>query len=86
MTQTHPPPLVKRLENRVTGTVHHVVLSEAEEAEKFRRRYHLHLCFISAMTLLTFLSLVSIVSASCLIGVSMSLNALQETLDYAGRF
>jgi hypothetical protein len=86
MTQHDPPLPHETVRQHAGSVVHRLVLTEAEEAEKFRRRLHLHLLMLSAIGLLTFLSLIDALNAACLISSTLGINTLQEALDYAGRF
>ncbi len=61
---------------------------EAEEAEiaRMRRRFHIHVCVLSLSGLLTYLSLIGVVSVIVVTGTSTSLLVFQEYIDRVGRF
>jgi hypothetical protein len=63
-----------------------LVLAEADEAAKFRRRMHLHLCLLAVAGVFTLLSVFSVMDATAVVGTTFTLNSAQEYLDYMGRF
>lgn len=86
MTQHDPPLPHETIRQHAGQIVHRLVLTEAEEAEHFRRRFHLHMLLLGAIGLLTFLSLVDALNAACLVSSTLGINTIREALDYAGRF
>jgi hypothetical protein len=89
MSPPKPPPLVadyRRARARFNTGIAHLVLAEAEEQEKFRRRLHIHGCLICMACLLFVMSAFSLVDTTVMVGGTFCLNGMQEFLDYAGRF
>jgi hypothetical protein len=74
------------IRKRVDHGLHNLVLAEADEAAKFRRRMHLHLCLIGVAGGMTLLSVSSIVDVASVAYLTLGLNCTQEIIDYAGRF
>lgn len=61
---------------------------EAEEREiaRMRRRFHIHVCLLGVSAVLTYLSIVGVVSIIVVTGTSTSLLIAQEYIDRIGRF
>lgn len=66
--------------------LHRFVKLEEEEVDRMRRRFHIHLVLLTAVMTLTFLSLLSMVSATEVVSAQFAVNLVQETIDRAGRF
>jgi hypothetical protein len=66
--------------------LHRLVLAEEDEAARFRRRMHLHLCMIGIAGGATLLSMLSVMDAASIVYITLGLNCTQEFVDYVGRF
>jgi uncharacterized membrane protein HdeD (DUF308 family) len=82
----NPPKPVVVFHAKFNTGVRHLVLAEAEEQERFKRRLHLHGILICAACLLFVMSAFSMVDTTVMVGGTFCLNGVQEFLDYAGRF
>jgi hypothetical protein len=83
-----PPPIRKdiiKFRKEIDGRLGHLMLADAKEEERFRRRMHLHVCLLSFGGGLALLSMWSLMDASAAMGLTMVLNLIQERLDYIGR-
>ncbi|HEY1700749.1 MAG TPA: hypothetical protein VGG75_13635 [Trebonia sp.] len=65
--------------------LHKFVKSEEEEAVKMQRRLHIHMCLLGCSGLISFVG-GPILGADVVGGVSFTTLAVQEFLDYVGRF
>lgn len=87
-----PPPKrkfcreAKDLCKTVEHKLDHLVLAEEDEQARFRRRMHIHLCMIGASALLALMSIWSLVDASSVIFMTLTVNSTQEFFDYVGKF
>lgn len=81
---------VKRKEKAVEAfciQVDHLVLKdETEVAKRLKRRMHIHVCLFIATSLLTFASVISLVSMSYVVGAQLCFQYIQEYVDYVGGF
>lgn len=66
--------------------LHKFVRSESDEAERFRRRLHIHVCLLCATTVLTLFSLAGTVSVYVVTSSSTGVLVVQEFIDSVGRF
>jgi hypothetical protein len=74
-----------RLRERCGLGLHEFVKADADETEKFRRRFHLHLCMLSITALALTLSVMSVIDSTMFIGLTVLANGTQEALDYVGK-
>jgi hypothetical protein len=79
--------VVEKCQHRTGSELRRLVAADVEdEAERLRRRFHIHVCLISMSALLTLLSVWSLINAEILICTSIGLNSCQEFCDYVGRY
>ncbi len=75
-----------RMRDKLGLELHRFVRDEAEDVEKFRRRFHIHLCLLTVNGVVTYLSLVGIVSITLVTGCTTGVLVIQEYVDRIGRF
>lgn len=66
--------------------LHKFVRDEEDEARKFSRRLHVHVCLLGVNGCLTYFSVIGIVSAVTLTSTTTMILLAQEVFDRAGRF
>lgn len=90
MASTQLPPddltRAKKAAAAFSHRMEHLVLRDEEEVRRLKRRMHLHGLLFGITAVLTFASVISLVSMSYVVGAQLCLQYVQEYVDYVGRF
>lgn len=66
--------------------LHKFVRDEEDDARKFNRRLHVHLCLLTFNGCLSYFSVIGMVSVTVLTSATTTVLILQEVFDRAGKF
>jgi len=75
-----------RCRDKLGMELHRFVKLEEEEAARFRRRFHIHLCLMGVLLFLTVLGVDDMISTPVIVSSSAGINLLQEAIDRIGQF